>query len=162
MDKKKDRVILEKNEVVVDHNTGEILKSTTENTIVLPKEPDFVKLYLSHITHLTNLPNWTNPILHEFLAIMNYQNEIILNSAIKKRIAKKLGVQMGSIDNAIQHYVKKMVLTRIEIGIYRANPFIFGKGEWKNIRGIRIQLSYDFEKLLQKFESEFTYREDED
>jgi hypothetical protein len=73
---------------------------------------------------------------------MNYQNEIVLNSTIKKRIAVDLGIVPKTIDNALVTFVKKGVLLRQDTGVYQANPYLFGKGEWTNIRKIRLQIEY--------------------
>lgn len=156
------KITYQTEQAFVDSETGEIISNTSYTQSILPKEPDFVKLYLDDISHLTKLPNWTNPILNELLKIMNYQNEIILNSSIKNRIAKRLEIQTDSIDKALQYYLKKNVLTRVEVGIFLANPYLFGKGEWKNIRNVRIEMGYDFEKKTKNLKASFEYIEEKE
>ncbi len=132
------RVVYQKD--TKDFQTGEIVQ--TEREIQIPKEPDFVKLYLNDLVLLKEIPQWVSGILYSLLKHMNYQNEIVLNSSIKKRIAADLGIIPKTIDNALVTFVKKSILMRQEVGVYRANPYLFGKGDWNNIRKIRLQVEY--------------------
>lgn len=123
-----------------DFQTGEVVQ--IEREIQIPKEPDFVKLYLNDLVLLKEVPQWVSGILYSLLKHMNYQNEIVLNSSIKKRIAADLGIIPKTIDNALVTFVKKSILMRQELGVYKANPYLFGKGDWNNIRKIRLQVEY--------------------
>lgn len=120
--------------------TGEV--QVTHRDSILPKEPDYVKLYLSDIQMLNNLPKWTDRILHELLRLMNYRNQIVLNSSIKKEIASEFKVHIKTIDNALVMLVKQNVLIRKDKGLYMGNPLLFGKGEWKDIRELRLTIHY--------------------
>jgi hypothetical protein len=135
------RVTYEKE--TVDKLTGEIVKTYSE--AVIPREPDYVKLYLESITKLNDIPGWTDPVLNELLRLMNYRNEIVLNAAIKKRIAGEIGISTRTIDNALYMLVKKNIIFRDDIGLYRGNPFLFGKGEWRDIRELRMNVIFNNE-----------------
>lgn len=132
------RVVYEKE--TKDFQSGEVVQ--TEREVQVPKEPDFVKLYLNDIVLLKEIPQWVSGVLYSLLKHMNYQNEIVLNSSIKKRIAADIGIVPKTIDNALVTFVKKGILTRQETGVYKANPYLFGKGDWNNIRKIRLQVEY--------------------
>ena len=132
------KVVYEKE--VRDLQSGEVVQ--TEREIQLPKEPDFVKLYLDDLVMLKDIPQWVSGVLYSLLKQMNYQNEIVLNSTIKKRIAADLGIVTKTIDNALVTFVKKGILSRQDTGVYQANPYLFGKGEWANIRKIRLRVDY--------------------
>ncbi len=132
------RIVYQKD--TVDFKTGELAE--TEREIRVPKEPDFIKLYLDDLVMLKDIPQWVSSILHGLLKRMNYQNEIVLNVTIKKRIADDLGIAVRTIDNALVTFVKKKILSRVGLGVYQANPYLFGKGEWNNIRKIRLQVEY--------------------
>ena len=132
------RILYQKDSV--DFQTGELAQ--TEREIRVPKEPDFIKLYLDDLVMLKDVPQWVSSILHGLLKRMNYQNEIVLNVTIKKRIADDLGIAARTIDNALVTFVKKKILSRVGPGVYLANPYLFGKGEWNNIRKIRLQVEY--------------------
>ncbi len=106
------------------------------------KEPSFVKLYLKDLTHLRELPAWVSGVLYELLKKMDYNNEIILNSTVKSRIANDLDVVSKTIDNALGKLVQKNILLRQDKGIYLANPYLFGKGLWEDIEEIRMKVTY--------------------
>jgi hypothetical protein len=144
------KVVFEKE--VRDFQSGEIIQ--TEREVQIPKEPDFVKLYLNDLVLLKEIPQWVSGVLYALLQHMNYQNEIILNSSVKKRIAADLGIVPKTIDNALVTFVKKNILMRQDIGVYKANPYLFGKGDWNNIRKIRLQVEYG--KGVREIQSEIT------
>ncbi len=125
---------------LLNPETGEL--QVTHRDSVLPREPDYVKLYLSDIQTLSNLPKWTDRILHELLRLMNYKNQIVLNSSIKKEIAEEFKIHLKTIDNALVMLVKQGVLIRKDKGLYLGNPLLFGKGEWKDIRELRLTIHY--------------------
>lgn len=135
-----------------DFQSGEIVQ--TEREIQVPKEPDFIKLYINDLVLLKDIPQWVSGILYSLLKHMNYQNEIVLNSTIKKRIASESGIVPKTIDNALVTFVKKGILKRQDTGVYQANPYLFGKGEWNNIRKIRLQIGY--EKNIREIRAEVT------
>ncbi|RYE18549.1 MAG: hypothetical protein EOP45_13975 [Sphingobacteriaceae bacterium] len=127
----------------VDIRTGEVIKTYSES--VVQREPDYVKLYLESITKLNDVQGWTDPILHELLRLMNYGNEIVLNAAVKKRMALGLKISTRTIDNALSMLVKKNIIFRVDTGLYKGNPFLFGKGEWRDIRELRMTVVFDKE-----------------
>lgn len=129
-------------EVTVVDEEG-VVKSQLRESYV-DKEPDFIKLYLKDLVMLNDIPKWVSGILFELLKRMEWSNnEIVLNSSIKKRIALELNITAQTIDNALGKFVKKNILKRLDSGIYQANPFLFGRGSWENIRQIRLSVTYD-------------------
>ena len=127
----------------VDVTTGEYLKQTTES--ILRKEPDYVKLYLRDIALLNNLRPSTNNILYELLKLMDYRNRIVLNSALKKEIATEIGVSVKTIDNALNLLLKQNIVLRKGVGLFIGNPNLFGKGEWRDIRELRMTVTFNEE-----------------
>jgi hypothetical protein len=125
----------------IDKETGESLKIYSE--AIVPKEPDYVKLYLENITKLNDVQGWTDPVLHELLKLMNYRNEIVLNAAVKKRMAVEIKISTRTIDNALSMLVKKSINFREDTGLYKGNPFLFGKGEWRDIRELRMTVIFN-------------------
>jgi hypothetical protein len=130
---------------VINVQTGELLQHKSEKIGLVPIQPSYVKLYLADISYLNRLPKWANGILYELLVVMNYKNEIFLNGELKRRIAEKLSIKSKSIDQALTTFVKQSVLDRIGPSSYRANPWLFGKGKWEDIRGIRLIVEYNLE-----------------
>jgi pyruvate formate-lyase activating enzyme-like uncharacterized protein len=47
------------------------------------------------------------------------------------------------LNEIMQKYKNKGLITRLGSGTYLANPNLFGKGEWKNIRKLLTTISYD-------------------
>ena len=39
--------------------------------------------------------------------------------------------------------VKGKVLFRVDKGVYRFNPYLFGKGDWQDIAKLRLEVNYD-------------------
>jgi hypothetical protein len=127
---------------IIDQQTGEVIGGSVEKIGIVPKEPNFVKLYFNDIGLLNDLPKVSTGILYELVKRMDYNGEIMINMGIKKRIAKEINVSLGSIKNSISIYIKKKILFRIDEGIYKANAYIFGRGEWSDIRKIRLSIEY--------------------
>ncbi len=126
----------------IDHRTGELRESTTTKTIRVPSEPPFIKLYLSDMCKMYDIPKIGNNVLNELLKLTNYNNEIILNSAIKKRIDKSLMLKKGILDNNLTKLKKANILKSEERGIYQLNPNLFGKGSWHDINKLRVTWEY--------------------
>lgn len=122
---------------------GEILRSEEEKTINWGSEPNYVKLYLDNILYLSDLPKGLNSVLASLLKRMSYGNQLVINAALKRQIAEEIGLSVSSINNAITKFVKGNLLERIDTGLYLVNPHLFGKGEWKNIAKIRLNVTFD-------------------
>jgi hypothetical protein len=127
----------------IDLVTGEITEIQTDNQYRVDREPDFVKLYLGDIGRLYNLPNTS--LLMALLRKMNYDNEVILNAAVKRELSSSIGGNMGlaNIEKIIGVYVKRGVLIRKDRGIYLFNPYLFGRGKWQDVNKIRLSISYE-------------------
>lgn len=134
-------------ETVVDEQ-GNIKEKRANQTLDWGKEPPYVKMYLDTILYLKDLPKGYNAILLSFLKHMSYADSsdpqvIYINQAMKKKIAKDLGVSLSRINNAITDLVKGEVFERIDIGAYRVNANLFGKGEWQDIARLRLNITFD-------------------
>ena len=128
---------------------GEREETTQVKTFKPVTEPSYIKLYLQDISYLNNLPNGTDKILYEFLKYLNYENEIVLTKLIKERIAIKLNLSLGHINNKIQSLAKIEVLIRVGQGVYSINTFIIAKGKWPEImkhrHNLKLNLFYSEE-----------------
>jgi hypothetical protein len=127
---------------VIDHETGEVKTTTRLQKARRDDEPYYIKLYIADLCKLNDIPKSGNNTLNELLKLTDYQNEIVLNSHIKGRIRKKLGISIGSLDNNITRLVKQEVLQRIGRGTLKLNPNLFGKGNWTDIKKLRIEWEY--------------------
>lgn len=137
---------------IVNQETGEVTSSATRKTqhIRYSKEPSYVKLYLDHLSRFKGAQLSLNPILAEFLKSATYADSnapeggmlLFLNKPLKQIIARRCGVSLGRVDNAVTEFVKKGYMRRLEIGMYQFNANFFGKGEWKDIENIRATFDY--------------------
>ena len=124
---------------------GVIKQREEDLTINWGREPNYIKLYLDTVLYLKDLPKGLNTVLYALLKRMSYGNQLVLNAALKRQIAKEIELSVSSINNAITKFVKGELLERIDTGLYRVNPHIFGKGEWKDIAKIRLEVRFDSE-----------------
>lgn len=136
------KVINRTETTTVDEN-GEFRRYEETNTVNIGSEPNYVKLYLNDILYLSDLPKGLNSVLLAFLNRMHYGNELVLNASLKKKIAKEINLSLSSIDNAISKFVKGGILERTDPGMFIVNPHLFGKGEWRDISKIRLNVVFD-------------------
>lgn len=127
----------------VVNEDGLIKTKEEEKTINWGSEPNYIKIYLDTVLYLKDLPKGLNGILYAFLKRMSYGNQIVVNAALKRQIAKELELSLSSINNAISKFVKGELLYREDTGIYKVNPHLFGKGDWKDIAKIRLEITFD-------------------
>lgn len=127
----------------IDCATGEIIKETNITEYSSESEPDYIKLYLDDIAMLNDLPKNTSGVLYHLIARMNYDNIILINKFIRDSIATALDLKPNTIDHAITKFISKGILSKVASGTYIANPKLFGKGKWKNIRQLRLSITYN-------------------
>ena len=136
---------------------GEVINEETYTQAMVNSEPSYIKLYLEDIAYLNNL-NIKSDLLYELLKRMTYEHEIILNKAIKERVAKQINKTLSYVNNNITKLVHEKVLIRVATGIYQLNTYLFGKGSWKDIykhrQELKLNLVYSSDnKRLIKFEN---------
>jgi len=138
MSEKKIQYIEERKKI--DNFTGETKEEQITRTIKIPQEEDYIKIYIKHINYLNQLPEGLDNVIYCLLQRINYNNQIVINSAIKRQIAKELGKKFNTINQYITKLVKSDILIRIDTGIYILNPIFYGKGKWKDILDLREKL----------------------
>lgn len=127
----------------VVNEDGQITHQEEDKIINWGTEPNYIKVYLDTILYVKDLPKGLNSILYAFLKRMSYGNQLVFNAALKRQIAKELGLSLSSINNAISKFVKGELLFREDTGLYKVNPHLFGKGDWKDIAKIRLEVVFD-------------------
>lgn len=142
MGKEVKKVVKEVIDITTDLETGEVVEERQRKTSYLPKEPDFVKLYIRDLGRLKNLSPATSKVMHALLKSMGYNNVIAAYSPIKKMICRDLGISVSTLNNSINDLYKKGLLIRVDRGIYLADPELFGKGAWEDIRELRLVITY--------------------
>ena len=139
----KKRMTFESRETIISSQTGEIIENRVNSTVLIDKEPDYVKLYLADIMTLSNLPKSGNALLMALLRKANYQNEIVIVKSIRDEICFDLKVADVTFRKAIDQFIYKGILTKKNKNVYIANPYLFGKGSWQNIQYIRLTVEYN-------------------
>lgn len=128
---------------------GVIEQTETIKSIKIPKEEDYIKLYIKHINYLNNLPQGLDPLIYCLLEYVTYGNKIVINSSIKRAIAQKLNKEFNTINQYMTKLVKHDILIREDRGVYILNPALYGKGKWEDII-----------KLRKELELNITYKDD--
>ncbi len=137
------KIFYEENTETRDHETGEIKTSSKRRSIRHEQEPAYIKLYIHDICKLNDIPKTGNDVINELLSLVDYKNEIILSTGVKNRIRDKLGIKKGTLDNTLSRLTNKWsVLKKIDRGIYMLNPNIFGRGNWMDIKKLRLTWEY--------------------
>ena len=143
------------------HKTGEIVESTEETTseqiVKYPKTADFVMAFTKDLGALQSLTKGQIMTLFGLLQIVNSNNEVILNRAIKDRIAEEFGLKKNSLDVNISNLKKEGILVQIARGVYQLQPNLFGKGKWTDIKKMRMAVEWDFKKQTKKLGIETEY-----
>lgn len=121
---------------------GEILETEIINTFRVDKEPDFIKMYISDINRLNDLPKGMDVILMALLKTMGYNNVIPVYMPIKKMITKELNISVAYLNKSIEAFYKKGIFIRLARGIYMADPELFAKGSWNDIKKLRLVIDY--------------------
>lgn len=136
------KIVFEHVDTITDTSSGEIIEIKRHTQTVVEKEPDYIKMYIADVTRLKDLPKNTDKVLHLLLKSMSYKNIIPAYAPIKRMICSELNIKMDTLNKAIDNLYKEGILIRIERGIYMADPHLFGKGEWKNIKNLRLIVEY--------------------
>nr|CRY95776.1 hypothetical protein [uncultured prokaryote] len=131
-----------------DGTTGEVTKETHAKTINWGAEPDYVKLYLQDVLYLSDMPTQYSATLLALLKRTTYAGDengmcIVLAPLIRDQICAEVGFQKRqSLSNVLQKLVKGEILYHVGRGVYRLNPYLFGRGTWSDIAKIRMEVSY--------------------
>ena len=133
---------------VCDHQTGEIIQSQENITKQFSSEPPYIKLYLHDILFLSDLPKAHDKILLSLLKKATWANAeygmiVTLSAGIKRIMVNELGFKTPrTINNALSDFVKADILKRLETGVYQLNPYLFGRGDWQDIKKLRMTIDY--------------------
>lgn len=129
-------------EVVINHESGEIL-DTNFALAKVSAQPNFVKLFLKDLYKLYELTGSEVKVMLTFISKMNYDNEVVLTGRIKEEMALVLKIEKNTFEHAIGTLVKKELIYKKGNNWYFVDPFIFGKGDDKNIQQLRLTGIYD-------------------
>lgn len=135
---------LAKTEVVLQSDeNGEQIASIQTNTFIAESEPQYVKLYIQDIGKLNNISGKSNEVLFEFIKLMSYNNMILAYKPVKQMIARSLNISLHTVDKSVKEFKKKGLFISVARGIYMADPKLFGKGKWSDIKNLRLIIDYN-------------------
>lgn len=126
----------------IDHHSGEVLGERRTQESMIEREPDYIKLYIQDLLSISGLSKSNNAVLLALLRQMNYNNQMVLIASVKRAIALELGIQLVTVNKAIEAFQREGILIRQDRGVYIANPYLFGRGKWEDIRQIRLTVQY--------------------
>ena len=128
---------------------GNVTRAKRTESKKIPREDNYIKLYITDITKLFNLPEGLGKLAVILSGNMTYEGFLFVNATLKKKIAEELGYKnYRSVDNNLAKLVKSKVLIKNDTGTYEFNPFIMAKGKWKDIYtrrkewAVKIQITY--------------------
>ena len=124
-------------------NDGEVVKSLKTTTYAVEAEPAYIKLYIQDIGVLNNITGKSNEVLLEFIRHMGYNNVIPAYKPIKQMIAKKLNISLHTVDKAVKMLKKNGLFIPFARGMYIADPNLFAKGKWSDIKNLRLVINYE-------------------
>lgn len=136
---------------ILDKETGELTTSINTETYKIDKEPAYIKMYISDIARIKEVPSGMEKILMEMVCSMGYNNVIVAYKPIKDIICKRLGISIHYLNKAIGTFKKKGLLISVARGVYIADPELFARGNWADIKNLRLVIDYkeDGSKELQ-------------
>lgn len=128
---------------VLHHETG-------YERINVEGEPAFAKIYFGDVGRMFGLSPLTRDIMMLIVTKMGYGNgEVYVSSGLKKEICEMLRVfsrdgkvSLPTFNNCLYKLVGKGLLMKKDRGVYLVNPYVFGRGEWKDIKEIRSTVVY--------------------
>jgi hypothetical protein len=121
--------------VVNEH--GEVKEESKTRVINFGTEDSYIKLYIKDICYLEGLQGKVSEVMFELCKYVSYGNIVLLPTGILNKIAKDLGMKKQTLKNYIQDLKRQKVLIAKDIGYFILNPYLFGKGEWKDIVNLR-------------------------
>lgn len=134
------KIYIEKKKVTTNNeSTTEV---STEQTIKLPQEPSFVKLYIEDIGLLHQISKSCTSLIYEMLKFMDFSGEIVLVPHRRKIICEKSNIRPTSLRTMICTLVSKNIIKRKSPMVYIMNPAYFAKGDWSNIRKQRDDFTF--------------------
>ena len=129
----------------------EVHESSSDIKVIHSQEPAYIKLYVQDVLYLRDLPSSLGTLLLQLLTRATYADEedglcVSLTPYVKKRILEKLGwKKTASMNNALSKLVKGDIIRRLGGGTYQLNPYLFGKGAWKDVDKIRATWEYSLD-----------------
>lgn len=122
---------------VINNLTGEISKSDTfiETTTSIGREPAYIKMYFADLALWHGLSKSESDVLHAITGTVDYDGILQITSFMKAKIIGRLGIAPSTFANCLAKLLDKQIILRIPNArqVFNLNPFLFGRGDWKDI-----------------------------
>lgn len=152
----KKKIVREVAHTEYDSTTGEVVRQVTENIGFIGTEPDYIKVYTDCQLIFNHVNVALSPYIVAFghyMTFANFENPVFrctiqTSQIVREAVAESLGVSDRQVKRAIADLVKSEIFIPIEKngkrlrGVYFVNPWVIGKGEWKDIKALRSQFEY--------------------
>lgn len=150
------RILSETNTIEYHADTGKMVRNIKEHTGYVGREPDYIKIYTDCMLVFNNMDVALSPFIVAFGRHMTYANTdnpdfrctVRTDEMVRKDVAEYCGVSDARVKQVIRELVEAEVFIPINIngkrkrGIYFVNPWVVGKGEWKDIKQLRGQFEF--------------------
>lgn len=137
------KVTRQETKTVIDHETGEIIKTDDLKSYAVESEPNYVKMYIEDIGKLKDVPPASNDVLGVLVRNMSYGNMVVMIKPIKDKIKEETGLSLNTINKSIQNLYKAGILIRQSRSVYIVDPTLFAKGKWEDIKKLRLVIEYN-------------------
>ncbi len=127
---------------IIDQNGEIIIDNVKSQSFLIDREPDYVKLYIDDIARLKDIPSGMSKILFEIIKGINYNGIVMAYKPIKQIMCNNMGISMNYLNKCIDTFHKQGILIRYARGVYIADPNLFAKGSWNNIKNLRLIIEY--------------------
>ena len=136
-------------ETVIHTENGQTVSKTVHQTYKMDTEDSYVKFYFEGLAYIRDMPSDCFALLCKLMELCTYAEptqadgtndsfHINLMTSRKKRIADEMGYKnIKSVSNLLTELIDGGVLFRLDKSCYRLNPWLFGRGEWRNMVAIR-------------------------
>ena len=112
-------------------------------------EDNYIKMYVADIAQIYKMPARSADCIVEILRNeMSYNGEFNINKRSMARLCENWGSDQRSITNYIKALVENDVIKRVGKGCYIVNPYLFAKGDWEHIKGLRVIYNNDGQREL--------------
>lgn len=150
------KVIRETDTIEFDATTGKLTRNLKEKTQIIGREPDYIKIYTDCMLLFNNIDVALSPFIVAFGRHMTYANNdnvsfrctVRTDELVRRDVAEYCKVSDARVKQVIRELIKEEVFIPIQIngkkkrGVYFVNPWVVGKGEWKDIKQLRGQFEF--------------------
>jgi predicted transcriptional regulator len=152
----KNTVSTDENGVIKHEEKVNLINTRTES------QKDFVYAFTKSIGYLSQLTKSEINTLFGMFKYTTMQNKIFVNKSMKQEISDDMHINFQTVENAITSLAKKGMIGRLDRGVYCLNPEFFGKGDFNNLKKIKIFQEFDFNERTQKvaIQQEFATEEE--